>query len=72
MWGGFPANLASIDMLKQFMAAEIGVESGEIVAASKGLHLYDYSFDLAKLLRMKEDIVLKEGEGINDTFQNNK
>lgn len=65
LWGGFPANLAAIEMLKQYMATEIGVESGEIVAASKGLHLYDYSFDLAKLLRMKEDIVLKEGE-VND------
>ena len=67
LWGGFPANLAAIEMLKQYMATEIGVESGEIIAASKGLHLYDYSFDLAKLLRMKEDIVLKEGE-VNDKF----
>jgi len=28
---------------------EIGVEDGEIIASSKGLHLYDYTFDLAKI-----------------------
>jgi thymidylate synthase len=61
LWGGFPANLAAIEMLKQYMAAEIGVESGEIIAASKGLHLYDYSFDMAKCLRMRDDMKL-EGE----------
>jgi thymidylate synthase len=31
------------------MAEEIGVEDGEIIALSKGLHLYDYSWELAKL-----------------------
>jgi thymidylate synthase len=31
------------------MAGEIGVEDGEIIAASKGLHLYGYAEDLAKL-----------------------
>lgn len=63
LWGGFPANLAAIEMLKQYMAAEIGVNNGEIIAASKGLHLYDYSFDIAKCLRMRDDIKLK-GEKI--------
>jgi len=48
LWGGFPANLAGLEVLKQYMASEIGVDSGEIVAASKGLHLYDHCWDLAK------------------------
>jgi thymidylate synthase len=26
----------------------IGVEDGEIIASSKGLHIYDYCWDLAK------------------------
>ena len=60
LWGGFPANLGGIQLMKEYIAAEIGVEDGEIIASSKGLHLYDYSFDLAKVLRMKEDCVLKE------------
>jgi len=49
LWGGMPANLAAIQLLKEYMAAEIGCEDGEIIASSKGLHLYDFSWDLAKL-----------------------
>lgn len=59
LWGGLPANLAAIEMLKQYIAAEIGVKNGKIIAASKGLHLYDYSFDIAKCLRMRDDMKLK-------------
>ncbi len=59
LWGGFPANLAAIEMLKQYMAAEIGVENGIMIAASKGLHIYDYTFDMAKCLRMRDDMKLK-------------
>lgn len=59
LWGGFPANLGGIQLLKEYIAAEIGVEDGEIIASSKGLHLYDYSFDLAKCLRMRDDMKLK-------------
>jgi thymidylate synthase len=62
LWNGLPANLGGIQLLKEYMAAEIGVEDGEIVASSKGLHVYDYVFDMAKLLRMKEDMELKDGD----------
>ena len=30
------------------MADEIGVADGELVAMSKGLHLYEYSWELAR------------------------
>ena len=53
LWNGFPANLAAIQMLKEYMAQEIGVGDGEIIASSKGLHLYDYAWELAKLRTMK-------------------
>lgn len=53
LWGGFPANLGAIQLLKEYMAAEIGVADGEIIAASKGLHLYDYVWELAEFLRGK-------------------
>ena len=62
LWGGFPANLGGIQLLKEYVAAEIGVEDGEIFASSKGLHIYDYSFDLAKCLRMRDDMKLKIGD----------
>lgn len=48
LWAGFPSNLAGLQLLKEYMAGEIGVEDGEIVAISKGLHLYEYSWELAR------------------------
>jgi len=34
--------------MKEYMAEEIGVDDGEIIAMSKGLHLYEYSWELAR------------------------
>jgi thymidylate synthase len=48
LWAGFPSNLAAIQLLKEYMGCEIGVEDGEIVAMSKGMHLYEYCWDLAR------------------------
>jgi thymidylate synthase len=48
LWAGFPSNLAAIQLLKEYVAGEVGVEDGELIAMSKGLHLYEYSWDLAK------------------------
>jgi len=48
LWAGFPSNLAAIQLLKEYMAGEIGVGDGEIIAMSKGMHLYEYAWDLAK------------------------
>ena len=53
LWNGFPANLGAIQLLKEYMAESIGVGDGEVIAASKGLHLYDYIWELAKLRTMK-------------------
>lgn len=48
LWAGFPSNLAAIQLLKEYMASEIGVEDGEIIGISKGLHIYEYAWDLAR------------------------
>ena len=54
LWAGFPSNLAAIELLKEYMASEIGVGDGELIASSKGLHLYQYSWELAQIAaRMK-------------------
>jgi thymidylate synthase len=50
LWGGFPTNLGGMQMLKEYMAKEIGVEDGSINAFSKGLHLYEHAWDLAKMV----------------------
>ncbi|NQT75454.1 MAG: thymidylate synthase [Candidatus Omnitrophica bacterium] len=59
LWGGFPSNLGGLELVKQYMAEEIGVGNGEIIASSKGLHLYEYSWDLAKQRTGKLDIEIK-------------
>ena len=55
LWAGLPSNLAGIQLLKEYMASEIGVGDGEIVALSKGLHLYDYAWELARTAARMDD-----------------
>jgi thymidylate synthase len=54
LWAGFPSNLAAIQLLKEYMSGEIGVGDGELVAMSKGLHLYEYSWELAHAVARME------------------
>ena len=64
LYGGFPANLAAIEMMKQYCAEQIGVENGEIIASSKGLHIYDYVFEIAEAIRGRSmDEFRKESVG---------
>jgi thymidylate synthase len=53
--GGFPSNLAGLQLLKEYMASEIEVEDGEMFAMSKGLHIYEQSFGYAKMRVGKKD-----------------
>jgi len=54
LWSGFPVNLGGLQLLKEYMADSIGVEDGEIIAVSKGLHLYDFTWPLASALTQVE------------------
>lgn len=49
LWNGFPANLAGIAVLQKDMADKIGVKVGPMCSTSKGLHIYGYVKELAKL-----------------------
>lgn len=53
LWNGLPANLAAIQNLKEYIAGELAVKDGEMIVESKGLHLYGYAEDLAKLRCLK-------------------
>lgn len=48
LWAGFPSNLAGLQLLKEYIAKEIEVDDGEIIACSKGMHLYDYQWEWAQ------------------------
>lgn len=50
LWGGFPSNLAAIQILKEYIASEVGVDDGELIAYSKGLHLYDHHWKVANMV----------------------
>ena len=60
LYGGFPANLAAIELMKQYCAGQIGVDNGEIIASSKGLHLYSYVWEIAEAIRGKSIKEFKE------------
>ena len=50
LWAGFPSNMAAIQILKEYVASELGVEDGELVAYSKGLHLYSHHWEVANMV----------------------
>jgi len=66
LWAGFPSNLAGLQLLKEYMASEIGVEDGEIIACSKGLHLYEYTWEFA-MSRTRKDIPRLKQKQVNVT-----
>jgi thymidylate synthase len=49
LWAGLPANLAGIQMLKEYLAAEIGVKDGPMTVMSKSLHIYGYAEKLVNI-----------------------
>lgn len=55
LWNGWPTNLAGIQLLKEYMAAEIGIEDGEILYSSKGLHIYGHMEEVAELRLCRSD-----------------
>mgnify|MGYP001607758335 CR=1 FL=1 len=58
LWGGFPVNLGGIQLLKEYMASELGVEDGGMVVSCKDLHIYEHTWAVA-LMRLK-----KNNEGV--------
>lgn len=52
-YSGLPANLAALAVLQKYMADEIEIEMGPMIASSKGLHIYSYAEELAKLRTYK-------------------
>jgi thymidylate synthase len=49
LWNGLPANLACLQMVKEYMAEQIGVEDGEMFITCLKLGLAESYFDLARL-----------------------
>ena len=55
LWGGFPVNMAATQLLKEELAVALGVEDGQILALSKGLHLWEHSWEWARCRLWRDD-----------------
>lgn len=49
LWSGLPANLGCLQLVKEYMAQQIGVEDGEMFITCLKLGLAESVFDIAKL-----------------------
>lgn len=48
LWSGFPVNMSATQLLKEEMAHALEVQDGELLALSKGLHLWEHSWEWAR------------------------
>jgi thymidylate synthase len=55
-----------LQILKEHMAEEIGVDPGETIATSKGLHIYRYVWELAEMRRRKDGFVARFVREVED------
>ena len=55
LWAGFPTNLGGLELLKQYVAQECGLENGKMYAYSAGLHIYGYQEEIVRIRTMKGD-----------------
>ena len=42
LYAGFPENMGGFTLLNEFIASELGIESGPLTFSSQGLHCYSY------------------------------
>lgn len=50
---GFPSNLGGIELLKQYVVEETGLQNGPLIAYSDGLHVYGYQEELVRIRTMR-------------------
>jgi thymidylate synthase len=54
IWSGFPVNIGGLQLLSEYVAQELGIDSGPLAFASAGAHLYDYQMQVYKQRTYKE------------------
>lgn len=59
LWGGLPVNLGGIQLVKEYMASEIGIEDGGMIVSCKDLHVYEHTFIVAaqRIGKTAEEII---------------
>jgi len=59
LWGGFPVNLGGIQLVKEYIAGELGVEDGSMIVSCKDLHVYEHTWAVALMRIMKDGKILE-------------
>lgn len=59
LWAGFPVNLGGLELLKQYICEETGLENGSIYYYSSGAHIYSYQLEFVKIRLNKKDLNIK-------------
>lgn len=49
LFNAWPTNIGGLQLLKEYICEATGLEDGEILYSSKGLHLYEFSKELAEM-----------------------
>lgn len=53
LWAGFPTNLGGIELLKEYVCHETGLQNGPLYAYSAGAHIYGYQEEIARLRTLR-------------------
>jgi len=53
LWNGLPANLAGLAIVQKYIADELSINVGKMIATSNGLHIYGYAEEIARLRTYK-------------------
>lgn len=56
LYSAWACNVAGMQLVKEWMADEIGVVDGPIFYYGSGLHLYDYQYEIVKQRTMKNEM----------------
>lgn len=59
LWGGFPVNLGGIQLMKEYVAGELGLKDGGMIVSCKDLHVYEHTWVVA-LMRLGKEIEKEE------------
>lgn len=54
LFNAWSTNLGGIQLLKEFICEMTGLQDGEILYSSKGLHIYGFSEELAKMRTLRD------------------
>lgn len=58
LWGGFPVNLGGLQLLKKYMADEVGVKDGIMHVSCPKLHIYEHTWLVALMRLRKNEAIL--------------